>query len=226
MSFQLPLDFRLQDELAFSRFITGSNSELVDRVTALARGDENGLFYVSAASGAGKTHLLQAAARLAQDAIYLPCNLLIKHPVEVLDGMESRRLVCIDDIHLVAGMPEWELALFTLINGINEAGGSFIVSAIHAPMECGFQLKDLVSRLTAGLQYQLEEPDEQSKRTFLQQDAKRRGLQINDEVADWILNHLPRDMRNLSNLLNQLDKESLRTQRRITIPFVKSCTLT
>jgi DnaA family protein len=224
MSFQLPLDFRLQDEHAFSRFIAGPNRELVDHILALAQGREEGVFYVSAASGAGKTHLLQAATREAHDAIYLPGKLLIQHPAEILDGMESRQLVCVDDIHLVAGLPDWELALFSLINSVNEAGQSLIVSALHVPSACGFKLRDLVSRLSAALQYRLEEPDEEAKQLFLQVDAKRRGLQISDEVVEWILNHMPRDMRNLSNLLNLLDRESLRTQRRITIPFIKSCT--
>jgi len=114
-----------------------------------------------------------------------------------------------------------ELALFTLINELKEKGKSLIFSANSKLDQMGFELKDLVSRLSAFMHYYLEMPGDGHKTVFLQEDARRRGVQINNEVVNWILTHTPRDMANLIILMNRLDQESLRSQRKITIPFIK-----
>jgi DnaA family protein len=42
-----------------------------------------------------------------------------------------------------------------------------------------------------------------------------------DEVANFIIQRVPRDMNALFNLLDRLDRASLQEKRKLTIPFVK-----
>ncbi len=51
--------------------------------------------------------------------------------------------------------------------------------------------------------------------------ASRLGLQLQDEVAKYLLHRMPRDMHQLFDMLEQLDHQSLAKQRKLTIPFVK-----
>jgi len=63
--------------------------------------------------------------------------------------------------------------------------------------------------------------NDQSKQAALQMRAKGFGLELTDEVAQYILHRAPRDMKELFLTLKRLDHVSLAEQRRLTIPFVK-----
>ena len=83
------------------------------------------------------------------------------------------------------------------------------------------QLADLRSRLATGLIYQLETLDDTAKQQVLIVQAQARGLELPEEVAQYLLRHQSRDMRELIQLLQQLDKASMIEKRRLTIPFVR-----
>jgi DnaA family protein len=82
-------------------------------------------------------------------------------------------------------------------------------------------LPDLTSRLGWGPVFQLATLSDRDKRAALQMRARRRGLELGNEVAEYLLRRYPRDMDSLFSLLNQLDRASLVAQRRLTIPFVR-----
>jgi DnaA family protein len=56
----------------------------------------------------------------------------------------------------------------------------------------------------------------------LQLRASMRGLDLPVETANYLLTRRKRDMASLYALLDRLDLESLKAQRRLTIPFVKT----
>jgi DnaA family protein len=55
----------------------------------------------------------------------------------------------------------------------------------------------------------------------LQLRARHRGLELPAETASYLMSRTRRDMASLYELLDRLDAEALRTQRRLTIPFVR-----
>ena len=55
----------------------------------------------------------------------------------------------------------------------------------------------------------------------MQQKARLRGMELPDEVARFLLNRQQRDIRELVQILDLLDKASIVHQRKLTIPFVK-----
>jgi len=59
------------------------------------------------------------------------------------------------------------------------------------------------------------------KRRVLMRFADENSLPMPDEVLQFLLDRSPREIGMLINTLTQLADESLRAQRRLTIPFVK-----
>jgi DnaA family protein len=55
----------------------------------------------------------------------------------------------------------------------------------------------------------------------LQLRAEQRGLELPPETARYLLTRERRDMGSLRALLDRLDREALRAQRRLTVPFVR-----
>jgi len=218
---QLPLGIGLKDAATFDNFYTAGN-ELV--IEALQQGTDR-MLYLWGPPGCGKSHLLQAlchaTAANGQSPVYLPLQELMALAPELLEGLERQVLIAIDDIQVIAGMPQWEEALFHLYNRVRDHGHRLVVSATVAPAGLALTLPDLASRLGWGPVFQLAFLTDTDKQAALQMRARRRGLEMGDEVAEYLLRRCPRDMDSLFSLLNQLDRASLAAQRRLTIPFVR-----
>ena len=82
--------------------------------------------------------------------------------------------------------------------------------------------EDLRTRLGWGHIFQLQVLSEAERRAVLRQQADERGVFLSDEVMDFMLSRFSRDLSSLIQLLDQLDRYALQTQRAITIPLVKS----
>jgi DnaA family protein len=130
-------------------------------------------------------------------------------------------LICLDDLHHIAGHLEWEEAIFHLYNRVDEARGCIIIGAKDLPKAIHIKLPDLVSRLSWAMIYKLHTLTDHDKLAVLTMRANRRGIHLSEEVAKYILTHCSRHMGALFNALDILDKASLAAQRRLTIPFVK-----
>lgn len=225
MSVQLPLGLSLKDGATFENFVAGPNQGAVRTLEQCIAHGEHPAVYLWGAAGTGKTHLLQAAcyrmAQRGQPVAYLPLGEASEFRVDALQGLESMPLICIDDVHSVAGDMAWEEALFDLFNRMYERGHCLIFAAIAGPAEIGLGLADLASRLAWGPVFHLRQPDDADKLQALVVRAGERGLDLPEEVGRYLLRHYPRDMKALLRVLDRLDSASMVAQRRLTIPFVK-----
>ena len=223
---QLPLGLSLREAARFESFFPGQNRELFQGLQLAAAGKGEPLLYIAGADGLGKTHLLQAACHHAsccqRGAAYLPLGEMQELAPAVLDGLEQMALVCLDDVHAIAGHENWERALFDLFNRLRDSGSTLLVSAVQRPDQSGFGLADLVSRLGWGVTYTLKPLDEGDVRKALTCRANARGLELPEDTAQFLLRRFPRDLPSLFALLDTLDAASLVEQRRLTIPFVKT----
>jgi DnaA family protein len=223
---QLTLGVGLKDEATFANYYAGQNGPLIQELKKTASGVGERVIYFCGSGGQGCTHLLQASCHEAthykQTSVYLPLASLIEYSPAIFEGLESLMLVCIDDVHLIAGRPQWEEAFFHAYNRIHDAGRRLIVTANLMPKSLGLALPDLVSRLSWGVAFQLQSLTDTEKLAVLVMRADRRGMTLSEEVGKFILNHCPRHMSTLFAALDALDKASLAAQRKLTIPFVKT----
>jgi DnaA family protein len=219
---QLALPLKLQDHAVFESFWPAGNEALVAFLSDIAATSTGPGCWIWGAPSTGKTHLLQALCERSGDqAVYLPLALFADAGSEILDGLASRHFICLDDAHVVAGNPDWELALFKLCNQVMDNGGVIVAAANAAQRECGFELADLVSRFSLLPSFRIRTLDEAGRISALQLRAGHRGLDLPLETAKFLLNRAKRDMTSLYSLLDKLDSEALRAKRRLTIPFVK-----
>ncbi|WP_164503535.1 DnaA regulatory inactivator Hda [Pleionea sediminis] len=219
---QLPLNIKLDQEVTLSSFLVGKNQILVEYLKQLSSELNCELVYLWGEPGSGKSHLLQAMANHQEpgSVIYLPLNELGVVP-EMLQGLESFPIICIDDIQTIAGDRAWEEALFYLYNRVKDNHGNLVISASSVPAELGLNLKDLISRLSAMAVFKIQSLSDTDKQVLLQQKAAAKGLDLGSEVAQFVLSRSSRDLRFLMNALDKLDNASLVAQRKITVPFVK-----
>jgi len=222
---QLTLDLQLKDSYTFDNVVNGENKLLIDLLKSPNLAEEKQL-YIWGAHNTGKTHLMQALCQsLAQQnksISYLPLKQLIEYSPEVFQGQETMDVCCIDDVQLLQNKADWQEALFDLINRIRENDKQLIFTADQPPAEIGIHLNDLTSRLQWGAVFKLLELNDMQKCEALQQRAETRGFELADNVASYLLNNYNRDMADLFEMLDALDKAQLQQHRRLTIPFVKT----
>jgi DnaA family protein len=220
---QLALPLRLADHAVFASFFERGNESLVATLHDVARGIADGAgCWLWGSAATGKTHLLQAVCESAGDrSVYVPLSMFVEAGPLILDGLENRELVCIDDIELIAGDPDWEAALFALCNQLFDAGRQLVVASKSAPRECPIQLADLASRLSRLPVFRVHTLGDAERVEALQLRARHRGLDLPDDAAHYLLRRSRRDMASLYELLDKLDLEALRAKRRLTVPFVR-----
>jgi DnaA family protein len=222
---QLPLGIGWTDSSSFENFHAGSNAEALAHLTQLHEMPGAKAAYLWGAPGAGKTHLLHAlchaAAQRGEGSAYLPLGRHAEWAPQIVEGFEHCTVVCLDDIDAIAGNAAWEEALFHLFNRVAEHGHAFVAAGRQAPAQLSIKLADLRSRTQCGLVLQLHPLDESQSIAALQLRARRRGFELPDEVANYLLRRCPRDTASLFQLLDRLDAASLAAQRKLTIPFVR-----
>ena len=223
---QLPLPIHQLDDNTLENFYADNNLLLLNSLRKNIDRLNQPFFYIWGAKDSGKSHLLKAVSNYfflqQRSAIYVPLNKAQHFSPAVLDNLEQQELVCLDDLQQIAGDPEWERSVFDLFNRIKERGKTLLlISANQSPASLPVQLPDLASRLKWGEIYQLLPLNEEQKILVLQQTARRRGIELSEEPANFLIKRLDRDMHTLLSALERLDKASLQAQRKLTIPFVK-----
>lgn len=196
---QLLLDIQPLAPPTLENFISGQNTEALHSLNmALAGKPEAHFIYLWGAAGSGKSHLLQACKNLAH---------LRQLPLSV-----------VDDVHLLDD--EAQIELFNYFNQLRASGGFLICSGNAAPTQMHLR-DDLATRLAWGLVYQLHPLTDEEKAQALKKHAAERGMKLPDEVVDYCLRYLRRDLPTLMAVLDALDKWSLTEKKPVTVPMLK-----
>lgn len=189
---QLLLDIKPAAAPSLDNFIVGRNAEALASLKQAIAGNQPRFIYFWGESGSGKSHLLSACKEI------------------------SMRVA--DDVHLLDN--EGQIALFNTYNQLKETGGLLITAGSHAPTQMGLR-DDLATRLAWGLVYQLHPLNDDEKANALKQHAQARGMKLPDEVADYCLRYLRRDLPSLMAILDALDEWSLIDKKPVTVTMLK-----
>lgn len=206
---QLALDLLQPPQPTLDNFVPGRNGEALAAVRALAEGGGPQVVYLWGAPGCGRSHLLHAVAA-ASHAMF----------ASTVPAFSADRCVYVlDDVHALNA--DEQARLFALINEIRGAPGTRLIGAGDMPPTELALREDLRTRLAWGLVYQLHPLTDTEKSAALAQQAAARGLPLAPEALDWLLAHLPRDMRTLAAALDALDVYALARKRSVTVALAR-----
>lgn len=192
---QLLLDIRPLAKPTLDNFIPGPNRELLDHLKRWLKGETaDTALYIWGPPGSGKSHLLQALAA------------------------EVPGIVVFDDI---AALDEpGQIAAFDAFNRAKAAGQRFIAAGENAPAGLAVR-EDLRTRLGWGLIYRLYPLSDEDMQAALTKHARDLGFGLDPAIAAWLLTRASRDLGHLLQIVEALDRYSLQTKRRITLPLLK-----
>lgn len=215
---QFVLDLAGPESPSFDNFVAGENREAIATLRALCVSalPENGILLWGAA-GAGKSHLLRAAAVLAATARpVIECA--TPHDAPSISNVPAGALVVVDALDSAGAVEQGRL--FTLINQLPARGGQWIAAATSPPASLALR-EDLRTRLALGLVFEVVPLADEDKAVALAAYAHERGFRLADDVIAYLLAHGRRDMPTLVATLAALDRHSLATQRPVTVPMLR-----
>ena len=226
---QLSLAVSLRDDATFGNFLVeDGNRLLLEALYAFAKGEGDLNLLLWGREGSGLTHLLQSCVTQAErtkklEIHYIPLKDMLGHSAsEVLEGLDTLDLLCLDDIDCIAGNSHWERELFHLYNRLRDRGGRLLLASHNSPAGLKIELADLKSRVCGSVVYAVQTLSDEAKITALQLRAKNRGMDMSPEVANYIYLRSPRGNRDLFKTLDLLDEATLQEKRLLSIPFVKT----
>lgn len=193
MTRQLALPLQPPPAPTLDNFVPGRNGELVSRLRELQAGrSAEAVLYLWGSAGSGRSHLLRACQR---------------DGVRIADDVERLEVPA-------------QIELFHAINQARESGRVVLAAGACPPAQLALR-EDLRSRLAWGLVYEVQPLSDEERSIYLLGEAARRGMRLSDEVADYLLSRVRRDMTSLGAILDHLDRVSLERRRAVTLPLVR-----
>lgn len=226
MSRQTVIPIGVAEDISLENFLGEENKPIIHELQQLvSRKRGKNVIYIWGGNGSGKTHLLDscctAANNIERSGLYISLKQGASYK-NIFEQATDTSLVCVDDLQEASGDDNFERQLFSLYEKTNSGTGGIVVSGIKPLNSLGIKLKDLESRLSSGGAFNLQTLSDEDKRIALKARASYRGIVLAESVISFIMSHYQRDTSSLFSLLNKLDSASLQSQRKITIPFIKT----
>lgn len=214
---QVPLALVPEPAWRLDTFVPGANTQWPQVRAALLGPQPATPLYLWGPAGCGKSHLLRAAAQLAQERGLSVAAHDLSSPLP-WDFDEQCGLLLLDDCDRYD--PERQRAAFALFVQASTFGVPVLAAGRLPPVDLDLR-EDLRTRLGWGLVYELVPPSEEQVRALLRREGDRRGVLLNDDVIDYLLKRCARDLSHLMHLLDRIDRHALSTQRAVTLPLLR-----
>lgn len=236
------IDPQLNPRYTFENYCSSMSNKLALSIgQAIAEHPEvktyNPLF-VFGTTGVGKTHLLQAIGiKLKENnprmrVLYVSSRVFesqyttarIQNKInDFINFYQSIDVLLLDDIQFFAGnKPGTQNTFFHIFNHLHQHQRQLVMSSDCRPSELDGMETRLLSRFKWGMTVELEKPDYELRRKFLAMKAAHDGLNISEEVLDYIATNVSESVRELEGVMVALLAHATMLNQDITIDLARS----
>ena len=217
------IDSQLNPHQTFGNFIEGVSNKLPRAVgLSIAEHPNTSQFnpmFIYGPSGCGKTHLINAIGMQikkiypAKRVLYVSARLF---QVQYTDSVRQNTVndfinfyqtidvLIVDDIQEWIGADRTQQTFFHIFDHLFRNGKRIILASDRPPVDLKGMPERLLTRFACGLIAELEKPDVQLCMAILNNKIKRDGLQIPEEVVQFIAETANGSVRDLEGVINSL----------------------
>jgi chromosomal replication initiator protein len=234
------IDSQLNQGYTFERFIEGDCNRLA-RSAAWAIAQEPGgtsfnPFLVYGGVGLGKTHLIQAVGNYVQAAHAKETVLYVsseRFTTEFVQSIQRNRisefsmfyrgidLLIVDDVQFFSGKEKTQEEFFHIFNALHQSGKQIVLSADRPPRDIDGIEERLLSRFQWGLSADVQPPGLETRIAILQRKAEDDGIDLDQEVIEFIAHNIKSNIRELEGALIRLLAHSTLHERDLGLSLAK-----
>jgi len=130
-------------------------------------------------------------------------------------------ILVIDDVHEFAGKEKTQDAFFHIFNHLHQSGKQLILTSDKPPVELQGLEQRLLSRFKWGLSADLQIPDFETRIAILKQKIYKDGIDLPEDVIEYIATHITDNIRELEGALISLLAQSTLNKKEITLDLAK-----
>ncbi len=225
----------LNERYTFERYVIGGNNELAAaaclRVASAPAAAYNPLF-IWGGTGLGKTHLMHAVGHAIletfpeREVAYVPSEQFTNEMIAAIQGGHTaefraryRRIdvLLVDDVHFIGNKEGTQEEFFHTFNALYDAKKQIVITSDRPPQDIPGLQERLVSRFEWGLVTDIQPPDLETRSAILRKKAAEDGIDIGDDVIDYVARNRRTSVRQLEGALIKLLAFSSLTRREITL---------
>ena len=233
---KLQIDPQLKHDNTFENFVEGDCNRLARSAGfAVARNPGGTAFnplMIYGNSGLGKTHLAQAIGIEVKEqmpdkvVLYVNANKFQTQFTEAtrnnnrndfLHFYQMIDVLILDDVQEFAGKEKTQETFFHIFNHLHQTGKQLILTSDKPPIELKGMEQRLLSRFKWGLTADLQTPDFETRMEILRRKIYKDGIELSDEVLEFIASHVTNNVRELEGALVSLLAQSMLNKREITL---------
>ena len=232
---------QLNPAYTFANFVEGDCNRLARSAGyAVANSPGKTAFnplFIYGGTGLGKTHLAQSIgievkSRFPEKTVlYVSANKFITQFSEATRKNERNDflhfyqmidVLILDDVHEFAGKEKSQDTFFHIFNHLHQTGKQLILTSDRPPIELTGLSKRLISRFKWGLSADLQSPDYNTRLAILKQKVYNDGIELPDEVIEYIASNISTNIRELEGALITLLAQSTLNKKTITPELARS----
>src|SRR5574344_1369655 len=217
------IDSQLNPHLTFKNYVEGSSNKLPRSVgMSIAEHPSTPQFnpmFIFGPSGCGKTHLINAigvhckqmypekrvlyiSARLFQVQY---TNAVLQNTInDFINFYQTIDMLIVDDIQEWATATKTQDTFFHIFNHLFRNGKRIILASDRPPVDLKGMNERLLTRFSCGLIAELEKPNVLLCKDILHSKIRRDGLQIPEDVVQFIAETANGSVRDLEGVINSL----------------------
>lgn len=237
---EVKVDSQLNPNKNFDTFIEGESNRLArsagKAITERPGGTSFNPLFIFGGVGLGKTHLAHAIGNEIQEKhpkkriLYIEAEDFTKqysvaaknnNRTDFIHFYQQIDVLIIDNVQFFASKPGTQDVFFQIFNHLHQNGKQLILTSDKAPVDIQDVEQRLLSRFKWGLSAELQAPDYQMRKRILQAILYRDGVEMSEEIVDYIAQNVKTNIRELEGVNTSLMAEALFNKKEITLDLAK-----
>ncbi len=214
------IDPQLNPRYTFENYCVSMSNKLAVSVGKAIADDPNcktfNPMFLFGPTGSGKTHLIQAIGisikekRPRTRVLYTTSRIFeLQYTTAVtrnklndfINFYQSIDVLILDDIQELAGKTGTQNTFFHIFNHLHQNQKQLIMSSDCCPSDLDGMVPRLISRFKWGMTVELYKPDIELRRGVLRMKAAQDGLELNDDVIEFIAQNVTESIRDLEGIV-------------------------
>jgi len=237
---KLKIESQLNPNYNFDNYIEGDANRLA-RSAGLAVANKPGgtsfnPLLVYGGVGLGKTHLAQAIGVEIKNkyadktVLYISAE---KFTQQYIDAVKSNSrndfihfyqmidVLLIDDVQFLSGKSGTQDVFFHIFNHLHQNGKQVVLTSDKPPVDMQDIEQRLLSRFKWGLSAELQPPDYETRVSILQNKLYRDGVEMPNEIIEYIAKHIKSNIRELEGVLISMIAQASFNKKEFTLMLTK-----